>query len=108
MTCTCLSESPPPLPPPPTNDEGQAIEPVQGAADDVLHVNWSDILEFFDETGVTNWLAQVRAARASLPPASDRSATMMRLQEMFGSRQRLKRIAGQFPRSIAEYFADFS
>ena len=60
------------------------MEPVQGAVYDVLHVNWQDILEVYDQTGVTNWLAQVHAARASLPPASDRSATMTRLQDMFG------------------------
>ena len=84
------------------------MEPVQGAVYDVLQVDRQDILEVYDETGVTNWLAQVNAARASLPPASDRSATMTRLQEMFGSRQRLKRIARQFPRSMVEYFASFS
>ena len=84
------------------------MEPVQGAVYDVLHVDWQDILEVYDETGVTNWLAQVHAARASLPPASDRSATMTMLQEMFGSRQRRKNISRQFPRSMVEYFAALS
>ena len=90
------------------NDPCQVIQDLQVHTDDLLQVDWACILHDCHNNVPIKWLGQVNAARNALAPGADRSATMHRLQGLFGSRQRLMQIARMFPRSMVEYFASYA
>ena len=80
------------------------------AADrDSLEVDWANILHVGNpDSAAQQYVADLRSARSALQPAVDHSASMLILQQLFGSRSRLKEIARMFPRSMVEFFAAFT